>query len=511
MNPRMNAADEPKCRAPDPGRTRRRSSGSWAIAGLAALLSVAASGGASAATAPVLGTAGPFGVVSSTFTNTNAATTINGNVCFTTGPSTGFTLNGTQTVPCAAQVGLDQNSALATLNGETCTSLGGGVVVLDTVVIGTNKPGTIPPGCYSSGGAMNINTLATVTLSGSGVYIFRSGGALGLGANAAVSLTNGATAANVFWTSLSATTFGANATSVGTIIDAAGISFGHLASLNGRALAFGGTVTADANTVTVPAAAIGPAVLFASVLPGSRSVELGNPATIFAMMMNSGTAALGNCRISLLAGAPAGLTLDYQTTNPATNALTGSPDTPVTIAGNGQQSFVISFHGTSAFSAPALPLDFDCDGAPMAAIVPGVDTVDLVMSSTPIADIIALVATPSNNGIIEVPVGGAAAFAVASINLGATTPITVSVDTGAATLPVALTICETNASTGQCFATPAAAVSLSFAGGAEPTFSIFLHASGTIAFAPATSRVFVRFKDAAGGLHGSTSVAIEAP
>jgi hypothetical protein len=491
-------------------RFRRNRLGSLAALGLSALVTLAASDPAAAATAPNLGTTSSFGIVSSTFTNVDAATAINGNVCFTTGPATAYTLNGTQTVPCAAQLGLDQAAALATLNGEACVSLGGGVVALDTVVIGTNKPGTIPPGCYSSGGAMNIDTLATVTLSGDGVYIFRSGGALGIGANAAISLTNGAAADSVFWAPLSATTFGANATGVGTIIDAAGISFGHLASLSGRALVFGGTVSADANTVTVPAAS-GPTVLFASVLPGSRSVELGNPATVFATMMNSGSVALENCLIALPAGSPAGLTLDYQTTDPVTNALTGAADTPVTIAGNGQQSFVISFHGTTAFSAPAMPIDFDCDGTPPAAIIPGVDTVELVMSSTPIADIIALSATPSGNGIIDVPVGGYAAFAVASVNLGIATPITVSAGTGAATLPVTLTLCETNSTTGQCFATPAATVTLSFADGAEPTFSVFLKASGPIPFAPATSRVFVQFEDAGGGLHGSTSVAIEAP
>lgn len=220
-----------------------------------ALLALAQSGAASAQTAPNLGTTSTFGVVASTFTNTNAATTVNGDACFTTGPGTAYTLSGTQTVPCSAQVGLDQNSALATLNGESCTSLGAGVVTLDTVVVGLNPAGTIPPGCYSSGGAMNITTLATVTLSGNGVYIFRSGGALGVGASATVSLTNGALAANVFWTPIGASTFGASATFVGTIIDVAGITFGHLASLNGRALAFGGTVTADANTITVPVSA----------------------------------------------------------------------------------------------------------------------------------------------------------------------------------------------------------------------------------------------------------------
>ncbi len=56
---------------------------------------------------------------------------------------------------------------------------------------------------------------------------------------------------------------------------------------------------------------------------------------------------------------------------------------------------------------------------------------------------------------------------------------------------------------------PAPSVSLSYAGGAAPTFSIF--ATGAIAFSPATARIFVRFKDADGGLHGSTSVAVESP
>ena len=131
------------------------------------------------------------------------------------------------------------------------------------------------------------------------------------------------------------------------------------------------------------------------------------------------------------------------------------------------------------------------------------------MSATPIADIVVLAETATGNGIVEIPSGGAAAFAIASINLGIAAPLTVSVDTGAATLPVSITICQTNSGTGQCMAAPAASVSLNFAAEATPTFSIFLQASGPIPFAPATSRVFVRFEDAAGGIHGSTSVAIE--
>jgi hypothetical protein len=227
-------------------------------------------------------------------------------------------------------------------------------------------------------------------------------------------------------------------------------------------------------------------------------------------MINTSANPLANCQIVLPATAPTGLTLNYQTTNPTTNALTGTQNTPVTIAGNdGVQTFLLAFQSTTAFTAPALAPEFECTGSAPATAVIGVDTVDLTFSMTPIADIIALAATASNNGIISLPNGGVGAFAVASFNVGVTAPITVSADTGGAVLPVTATLCQTNPSNGQCLAAPSPTVTLSFAGGAAPTFSIFLQSTGAIGFAPATSRIFVRFEDAGGVLHGATSVAIE--
>ena len=254
---------------------------------------------------------------------------------------------------------------------------------------------------------------------------------------------------------------------------------------------------------------IAPSVDFAAVLPGSRSGVVGQPVTTFATMVNAGSTALDGCRAALPITAPAGLSLGYQTTDPATNALTGSPDTPATIPAGGLQSFLLSFAATSSFSAPGMALDFDCAGAAPAAVSPGVDTLDLAMSSTATADIIALAATVTQNGIVEMPVGGAGAFAAASANVGAAAPITVSADTGSATLPVVITLCQSNSATGQCLATPTPSVSLTVAAGATPSFSVFVQSTGAIAFAPATARVFLRFRDAAGALRGSTSVAIE--
>jgi hypothetical protein len=260
-------------------------------AGLAFAALLSASVSVLAATAPPLGSTATYGVVSDTFTNSNTApqTIINGDVCFTTGPVTPpLTINGTTATPCAPATGIDQGLALANLNGQACVSLGAGAVTLDSIVIGANPPGTIPPGCYSSGGAMNITATTTVTLNGAGVYVFRPGGALTTGANSLLVLAAGACASDVFWAPTGATTLGANAalspvpTFSGNILDAAGISIGHFANLTGRALAFGGTVTTDAATITVP-----------SCVPFGGSAIAAPTLSEWAMILLTGLLALG--------------------------------------------------------------------------------------------------------------------------------------------------------------------------------------------------------------------------
>jgi hypothetical protein len=261
-------------------------------------------------------------------------------------------------------------------------------------------------------------------------------------------------------------------------------------------------------SATVPAPS-----LVAAVLPGARSVVDTGAATIFATMVNATGAALNNCQVELPTAASRQLLLDYQTTDPSTNALTGTADTPVSIAANGLQTFLLSFSDTentgTVFSDPGQQLFFACDGVDPAATTQGVNTVDLSFSPTPVADIIALAAVSGDvPGTLDFPTSGAGAFAVASDNVGSADTLTVSVDTGSAALPLTLTLCPTNASA-QCTSTPAASVSQSFAAGSSPTFSVFATASAPVAFAPATSRIFVRFTDSSGASHGSTSVAVE--
>ena len=254
-----------------------------------------------------------------------------------------------------------------------------------------------------------------------------------------------------------------------------------------------------------------PSPLASAVLPGARSVQVRSTATVFATLLNSSDTALGNCAIALPASAPGGLSMQYQTTDPSTNALTGTPGQPASIPANGSQSFALSFTSTTPLTVPDLPLFFDCDGVTAAPVVIGVGTVDLLFSAKPVADIIALAATATGDGTVVVPgSSGTGAFAVATIDAGAADTITVSADTGTAALPIAsILLCQTNAQTGACLAPPAPTLQLAYAPEATPTLSAFVTASGSVPFDPAGSRIFLRFRDAAGALHGATSVAVK--
>src|SRR5580704_8078908 len=247
--------------------------------------------------------------------------------------------------------------------------------------------------------------------------------------------------------------------------------------------------------------------LVAAVLPASRSVQVGGtPATAFATMINSSATDATSCQIATLTGVP--VKFLYQTTNPSTNALTGSPNKPVSIAAGGSQSFVIAFTPTAAFAPTNVALGFECGNLAMAPSQTGLNTVLLSASTTPVPDIVALAAS-GDPGIVDIPgATGTGVFAVATVNVGASASITATANTGTASLPVTLSLCETNPASGACLAPPAASVSTTINANGTPTFGIFVTGSGTVAFAPATNRITVQFTDGSGVVRGATSVAV---
>jgi hypothetical protein len=81
-----------------------------------------------------------------------------------------------------------------------------------------------------------------------------------------------------------------------------------------------------------------PRTLFAATLPSSRSVRVGQPATVFATIINAGSQTALNCGIVEATGVSGAF--DFQTTNSQTNALEGQLNVPVDIPPSSSKSFV---------------------------------------------------------------------------------------------------------------------------------------------------------------------------
>jgi type VI secretion system secreted protein VgrG len=204
-----------------------------------------------------LGTSGNYAVLSSTFTRNGGITAITGDLGYTTLSGGGsHTVNGNTYTPAPPQSGLDQAAALVSLDNYGCTfSFADGAVDLasDTT---HGLTGIYTPGVYCVNGAMSISGGAIITLNGKGIYIFRSTGAFTSSDNSKVVLTGGADACDVYWTPGQAVTLGADTVFAGTIIDASGITTGNNTVWTGRALAFGGTVTMDTDSIALPVCGI---------------------------------------------------------------------------------------------------------------------------------------------------------------------------------------------------------------------------------------------------------------
>ncbi len=242
-----------------------------------------------AATTPVMGMTNTFSILSSTYTNTAAGTTIGGDLGYTTGPAVAPTVSGTTHVADATynQAGIDQASALANLNSQPATfNFAPGAIDLATDTT-HGSVGIYAPGVYAITGAANVGGGGTITLSGDGTYIFRMTGALDTSASSVVTYANGASPCNVFWTPGAATTLGANSTFTGTDIDASGITIGNEVTWTGKALAFGGTVSTDADTITAPNCAATETAAAAAAAAAARAAAAKLPNTGVAPYQNS--------------------------------------------------------------------------------------------------------------------------------------------------------------------------------------------------------------------------------
>lgn len=100
------------------------------------------------------------------------------------------------------------------------------------------------PGVYC---ADSFTLTGTLTLSGSGVWVFRSASTLVTSGTANIV---GGDPCNVWWQVPSSATLGTNTSFIGNILALTNISVATGATLNGRALARNAAVTLDHNTIT---------------------------------------------------------------------------------------------------------------------------------------------------------------------------------------------------------------------------------------------------------------------
>ncbi|PWF47978.1 Ig-like domain-containing protein [Massilia glaciei] len=194
-----------------------------------------------------LGAAANFGVLAGTsITNNSGGTTlVTGDVgapSQTTDPvqSAGYS-NYKSGLPltnalAALQVAItDANSRICDVSSAAGVDLGGMVFT---------------PGVYCYAGAISMT--GTFTMNGPGLYIFRTASTLNTTANSIVAFTGGASAANVFWVPVGATTLGANSVFKGTLMaQSAAITLGdNTTLLSGRVLS-AAAVTLRNNQISI--------------------------------------------------------------------------------------------------------------------------------------------------------------------------------------------------------------------------------------------------------------------
>ncbi|MFA6185678.1 MAG: DUF3494 domain-containing protein [Phycisphaerae bacterium] len=217
----------------------------FAICVVAVVLAI----GTSQATPISLGTAANYAVLAgSTVTNTGSSV-INGDLGVSPGSAiTGFPpgiVNGTihDNDAAAALAQTDLTTAYNTLAGMAVTQNLSGQDL--------GSVGTLTAGVYFFSSTAQLT--GTLTLSGTGDFVFQIGSTLTTATGSSVLLISGADASNVYWQVGSSATLGTTTAFKGSILALTSITLNTGATIeSGRALARNGAVTLDDNTITIP-------------------------------------------------------------------------------------------------------------------------------------------------------------------------------------------------------------------------------------------------------------------
>jgi hypothetical protein len=216
--------------------------------GLAALVVLIWPATALAATDPGLRTAGPFAVLAGQGVQNTGPTWISGELGTSPNPAvTGFPPGTSGVQHKADAVALQAKSDLTGAYTRAANAPCPGTNNLTGVNLGGK---TLVPGVYCQTTAPTLT--GTLTLNGSGVYIFQIGGTLITASGSRVRLIGGAQPCEVFWQVSSSATLHVSTSFVGNIMALTSIAMQTGATLEGRALARNGAVTLDTNRIIQP-------------------------------------------------------------------------------------------------------------------------------------------------------------------------------------------------------------------------------------------------------------------
>ena len=196
-----------------------------------------------AATSPTLGAVGSYSVLGHTTVTNTGATTMPGDLGISIGGApTGFppgSVGPPGTIRNAGDSLAAQNANTAAFGyiDQGCDTTYDGAF---KDLVGLN----LVAGVYC---ADAFQLSGTLTLNGTGVWIFKSASTLTTSGTANVV---GGDPCSVWWREVSSATLGTNTSLTGNVLALASISLQTGATLNGRALAQTGAVTLDTNTIT---------------------------------------------------------------------------------------------------------------------------------------------------------------------------------------------------------------------------------------------------------------------
>jgi hypothetical protein len=262
----------------------------------------------------------------------------------------------------------------------------------------------------------------------------------------------------------------------------------------------------------------------AAVLPSSRTTTVDTAITVFASIVNAGPGTARACEIGLQPNQinggpnPPGLSSSFRAFEADNATPSAGENVPVDIADGAAQSFVVSIAGEGPFEQDIF-FRFFCQGGVEAPVFPGVNTLQLVNSTSPIADIITIGTSPTKDGIIAIPALGAGEImAVAAVNIGSgpvapetpdgvskpaaganQVPVVVVPDFGDFSLALDTFICETDPETAVCLAPYGRSVK-TLIGNQPSTFNVFVNSNkdAGIPLYPDIARQFLRFYEDTG-------------